>query len=194
MKCRLIPALAMILVMPGSVLATSADVNLLRQARSQAKIVAGELQQKVAAVVREEGPENAFSACRLNFAGVTDRLSDQSGWQIRRTAFRVRNPANAADDWELDVLKRFVQRQQEGVDLQTFEFAKLLSVDGRRVFRYMKPIIMQDSCLPCHGQNLSPAVVRKIKEKYPGDQATGFAAGDLRGAFSLIKILPGELP
>lgn len=194
MWCRNTLALIMILGTPFIALATSADVNLLRQARSQVKIVAGELQQKVATVVQDQGPVNAFSACRLNFEGVTDRLSDQSGWEIRRTAFKVRNPQNAPDEWERDVLKRFVQRQQEGVDLQTFEFAKLLSVDGRRVFRYMKPIIMQDSCLACHGQSMAPAVVKKINEKYPGDQATGFATGELRGAFSLIKILPGELP
>jgi hypothetical protein len=38
-------------------------------------------------------------------------------------------------------------------------------------------------CLACHGESLEPAVAAKLAAAYPKDQATGFRAGDLRGAF-----------
>lgn len=186
--------LLIILSVPVSTFATGADVKLLRQARSQIKVVSGELQQRVAADVRDKGAENSLTSCRLQVAGLIDRLTDHSGWEIRRTAFKVRNPKNVPDPWEKEVLELFVKRQSEGVDLQDFEFAKVVNIDGQRVFRYMKPIVMQDFCLTCHGAKLAPALAEKIAEEYPSDQATGFQPGELRGAFSLLRFLPGQPP
>ena len=37
-------------------------------------------------------------------------------------------------------------------------------------------------CLACHGSEVSPEVREAIAARYPGDRATGFAVGDLRGA------------
>ncbi len=124
----------------------------------------------------------------------TDRLSIHSGWEIRRTSLKVRNPNNMPDPWEEEVLKLFAQRLAEGVNPETFEFAKVVNLDGKRVFRYMKPIVMQDFCTTCHGQGLSPDLAEKIAEKYPEDQAVGFNPGDFRGAFSMLKVLPGDPP
>jgi hypothetical protein len=47
----------------------------------------------------------------------------------------------------------------------------------------MKAIVMQPQCLACHGQDLAEPVSAAIEERYPEDQATGFVAGELRGAF-----------
>jgi len=179
---------------PALCSAASGDVQLLKQARAQIKVIAGELQEKVARDVEAQGAAAALTSCRLRVSGITDRLSLHSGWEIRRVAFKARNPDNAPDLWETDVLKLFEQRLTEGVDPETFEFAKVVNQDGRRVFRYMKPIIVQDFCTICHGQNLTPQLQQKIAEKYPGDQAVGFVTGELRGAFSMHKVLPGDPP
>ena len=144
--------------------------------------------------VQEKGAENALASCRLQVTGITDRLALHSGWEIRRTSFKVRNLNNLPDPWEEDVLRLFEQRLAEGVAPETFEFAKVVNLDGQRVFRYMKPIIMQDFCTTCHGQTLSPALAKKVAEKYPEDQAVGFKPGELRGAFSMLKFLPGDPP
>jgi len=40
-------------------------------------------------------------------------------------------------------------------------------------------------CLACHGDNIAPEVTAAIRAHYPEDQATGFATGQLRGAFSI---------
>jgi hypothetical protein len=48
---------------------------------------------------------------------------------------------------------------------------------------YAEPIYMQPLCVTCHGANLAPDLQKKLDELYPTDQATGYAAGDLRGIF-----------
>lgn len=182
------------LVVPITVLASSADVQLLKLARSQIKVIAGELRQRVADDLRDRGAVAAMMSCRLNVDGITDRLSDVSGWEIRRVAFKVRNSGNRPDAWEAGVLELFAKRKAEGVDMTRFEFAKVVNMDGKRVFRYMKPIIMQGTCLSCHGENMLPGVAEKIREAYPEDEAYGYRSGDLRGAFSMLRVLPGDPP
>jgi hypothetical protein len=45
-------------------------------------------------------------------------------------------------------------------------------------------------CLACHGQvsSLDPAVRAVLAERYPADRATGYRAGDLRGAVSVTFV------
>ncbi|MFC3215988.1 Tll0287-like domain-containing protein [Novosphingobium panipatense] len=52
-------------------------------------------------------------------------------------------------------------------------------------YRYMRAIPTMPMCLACHGENIAPEVTAAIRANYPGDQATGFAPGQLRGAFSI---------
>jgi len=185
---------AFLIMISGLAFAASGDVQLLKQARAQIRLIAGELQAKVARDVKDEGAENALASCRLQVSGITDRLSLHSGWEIRRVSFKPRNPDNVPDPWESDVLRLFEKRLAEGVDPSSYEFAKVLNIDGRRVFRYMKPIIVQDFCITCHGSDLAPPIQSKIAEKYPGDRAVDYLPGELRGAFSMYKILPGDPP
>lgn len=182
------------LLLPVIAIASSADVQLLRQARAQIRVIAGELQLKVSRDLEAKGAENALGSCRLKVEGITDRLTSHSGWEIRRTAYRVRNPDNRPDPWEKQVLDLFRQRQADGFDLEKFEFAKVVNHDGKRAFRYIQPILMQDSCTNCHGNDISPAVQDALRAEYPDDAATGFRPGELRGAYSLLKVLPGDPP
>jgi hypothetical protein len=41
-------------------------------------------------------------------------------------------------------------------------------------------------CLACHGQTLAPGVAEVLAREYPRDAATGFSAGQLRGAFYVV--------
>jgi len=58
------------------------------------------------------------------------------------------------------------------------------------VGRYMKAIPTGPQCVVCHGENVAPALAETIQRLYPDDQATGFAPGDLRGAFTVTVELP----
>jgi hypothetical protein len=49
-------------------------------------------------------------------------------------------------------------------------------------------------CLSCHGprEAIVPAVVSSLEARYPDDRATGYAAGDLRGALWAEAEVPAE--
>jgi hypothetical protein len=55
----------------------------------------------------------------------------------------------------------------------------------------MRPIPAGGVCLACHGpaEVLPNEVKQALKTKYPNDQATGYTAGQLRGAFSVSKTI-----
>ncbi len=101
------------------------------------------------------------------------------GYEIRQVSERYRNPENAPDDFELEVLERFRNSPQIGE-----EFA-ITSVAGEPVFRYLKPFIADQSCLQCHGDPAdAPAF---LKEIFPldKDQAYGYEIGEIIGAASV---------
>ena len=110
---------------------------------------------------------------------------------IGRTSLKIRNSANAPDNWELAVLRQFEARKIQGEPADKLEFFAVIDDDkGQKTFRYMKAIPTVALCLNCHGETLSPEVAAKLKELYPNDQAHGFKEGDLRGAFTIAKPLP----
>ena len=49
----------------------------------------------------------------------------------------------------------------------------------------LRPIGVQAPCLACHGaaEGLAPEIRDRIGSAYPGDRATGFQLGELRGFF-----------
>jgi hypothetical protein len=141
--------------------------------------------------VRSGGPVNGIAVCRDRAGQVATDLGQRLGMLVGRTSLKVRNPANAPDNWELAVLKQFEARKAVGEPVDQLEFFAVIEDDqGQKTFRYMKAIPTAAPCLNCHGENLSPEVDAKLKELYPNDLARGFKAGDLRGAFTLAKPLP----
>ena len=144
----------------------------------------GELMQGLQA-----GPVNAIGVCKLRAPAIAGELGARKGWQVGRTSLKVRNPANTPDDWERAGLESFEQRKQAGEDPATLEYYAVVEQEGKPVFRYMKAIPTAELCLTCHGEKIDPAVVAKLAELYPGDQARGYQAGDIRGAFTFIEPL-----
>jgi hypothetical protein len=57
-------------------------------------------------------------------------------------------------------------------------------------FIYYSPIIIgMPTCLKCHGkpnEDIEENVLLVLNEKYPGDIATGFSMGELRGLFKVV--------
>jgi hypothetical protein len=102
---------------------------------------------------------------------------------------KVRNDNNAPDDWEAMTLRQFEKRKAAGENLKTMEYAETVKEGDKLVYRYMKPIPTAGLCVSCHGDVMPEALSDKVKTLYPNDQATGFKAGDIRGAFTLQKII-----
>ncbi len=132
----------------------------------------------------EKGPVNALSACNLQAPSIAQKASSD-GWQVGRTSLRTRNIDNRPDDWELETLLQFEQRKKAGEDPATLTASAI--VQGE--YRFMKAIPTAEMCIACHGSAISTEVQTKLTELYPDDQATGFKVGDLRGAFTLRKVL-----
>ena len=80
-----------------------------------------------------------------------------------------------------------LDRAAAGENLKTMERVEVVESNGRQSYRYMKAIPVGEICLTCHGSDIAPELKAKIESVYPDDQATGFALGELRGAFTITK-------
>ena len=100
-------------------------------------------------------------------------------------SLKARNPADRPDEYERSVLEAWAAQWEEG--LLPEESAEATQVDGRAVLRYMRPITIMAPCLTCHGDpaTMMPELRAVLDERYPGDEAVGYAEGDLRGAYTV---------
>lgn len=154
-----------------------------------------ELGGKLQAAMQAGGPVNAIAVCRDEAPAIASRLSRQSGWQLRRVGTRVRNPLTGLPDaWEQQQLAQFQQRLQSGEAAGQIDKLETVDRPGGQVVRYMKAIVVAPPCLGCHGAPAaqSEALRAALARDYPHDTATGYAAGELRGAFSLQR--PRQTP
>ena len=171
---------------PGLIQA-DAHLDKVAEARSVVKQFFGNLKGELQAAMKAGGPVTATSVCQAKAPIITDMSSANSGWDVGRTSLKLRNPDNRPDIWEKNVLDDFEARKQAGKDLNNMEYSEIVMTDGRKTFRYMKAIPTADLCLNCHGVNIKPEVAALLDELYPTDQARGYNAGDIRGAFTLQK-------
>jgi hypothetical protein len=114
----------------------------------------------------------AISLTRMVQADLEGNLS------LKRTSFRYRNPENAPDRAEEEALRYFEEAVRAGGAPSSY--VQRASDDE---YRYYQPLFVGDFCLQCHGdlQALDPEVREVLQERYPGDLATGYQAGDFRG-------------
>lgn len=159
------------------------------EARAIVQEFAAALKAALTAAIEEAGPEHAIGVCSDKAPGIAAALAQRTGWRVGRTALRVRNPANAPTAAERAVLEDFLARAAAGEPLAAMEHEAVRAEGGARAYRYMKAIPVQDLCTTCHGTDIDPGLAAAIRARYPDDRATGFAPGDLRGAFTLSKPL-----
>lgn len=171
--------------------ALAEDPAWVDRARHAAERLAIDLKDELTSALSDAGPAAAVSVCRDRAPAIAADLSGQT-LRVGRTAPRVRNPDNAPDPWERDVLDTFVRRMRAGEPASTLERWEVHEIDGRRVGRWMKAIPMQPQCTLCHGPEIGNPPAETIARLYPEDEATGFEAGDLRGAFTVRVDLSAE--
>lgn len=158
-------------------------------ARMAAKQLGGELKAQLVAAIEAEGPVGGVNVCAEVADDIAARVSEETGMSVGRTALRTRNKANEPDPWErqnLEDMRQMMAEVEGGVNLERIE---VVERDGQPVFRWMAPIMMGDVCTTCHGADVSDDVLAVVAEHYPDDAATGFQPGELRGAFTVEKVL-----
>lgn len=163
----------------------------LAVARAAAKELGETLKAQLVAAIEAGGPQSAIGVCRSVAPALADETSRSHGVAVGRTALKVRNPANAPDDFERRVLEDFVRKIEDGADPAALEHAEVVVENGGTTFRYMKAIpTAAEPCLACHGSDVESGLKAEILRLYPEDQATGFKAGELRGAFTVTRRMP----
>lgn len=151
------------------------------EGRAIAQAFGAELKDALQAAMAAGGPLAGISVCNEQAPRIAAAAAERSGAEVGRTSLRLRNPGNAPDAHEREVLESFAAAMAQGAQ-PPLERLDLLP-DGRT--RYMSAIVVQPQCLACHGAELAPPVAAAIDARYPGDQARGYQPGELRGAFTI---------
>ncbi len=161
-------------------LAEAADKAALVKAAATAKKLGGALKARLVAAMEESGPQGAVTMCADEAQGIGALALAGSGVRAGRASLRLRNPNNAPPDWVAAWLAAQGERPAEGVA----GLDVIADTERGRVARVIRPIAVEAVCLTCHGPAASiPEEVQAVlAARYPTDQATGYAAGDLRGA------------
>ncbi len=166
---------------------TTAGANDEAQALIQQ--FASTLKTELVTAIKAGGPANAVEVCKEKAPAIAESLSQTSDWEIGRTSLKTRNPDNAPDAWETRILEQFESLKAAGNPIAEMSYAEVVETNGQKTYRYMKAIPTQEICLTCHGSDLDPKLAEAIDAAYPEDQARGYSAGDIRGAFTLTKPL-----
>jgi hypothetical protein len=175
---------------------TSTDERV-EKARNEARQVATELADSVRSLLFMEldkgGYENAVRVCSGAAQEIPRNFTARTGHYIRRVSLGYRNPVDVPDTYERGKLEEF-DRLNRDSKLEN-EYFEVVREDGTEYARYMKPLVAGPMCITCHGAKEDiPERVREIlAEKYPDDRATGYKAGDVRGAIS-VKIALAAKP
>jgi hypothetical protein len=171
---------------PGAARADSSERE--KVASEVAKGFLKELGEAMTRHMTKGGPTEAIKVCAELAPEIAGRLSREHGWRVTRVGTRVRNPLlGMPDAWEQKVLAEFAERAEKGEAFPGMTRSEVVMEPDGQYYRFMKPIALQPQCLLCHGpSDQIPEEIRNVlKRQYPFDTATGYKAGELRGAVSI---------
>jgi len=144
----------------------------------------GRLSTALGEAIAKQGAAGALSVCSEQAPAIAADLGKAHGITLRRATEKPRNPKNAADPTERDILAGFAKALK---DKQPLQSKTVTQADGRTT--YFAPIVIPAPlCLQCHGtpgRDIAPATRQALQKLYPTDQATGYKTGDLRGVWSV---------
>lgn len=193
MQWRAIVAVAGI---AAAVAAPAQETAETRRLADETRKVATDLVTQIRGALTKEleysGPMRAVVVCKYTVPELSSMLSRKTGWRVTRVSLRPRNPAlGTADAWEQRVLLDFEKRAERGEKLDAIEFGEIVSEPAGRFYRYMKVLPMGAVCLNCHGPEagMTASLKSLLETEYPHDRATGFTAGQVRGAVTVKRPL-----
>lgn len=147
-----------------------------------------EMRKSLTLSVQKNGLAGSMDVCAKDAPNLITNLGKTFNLAIKRTALRVRNPANAPDAAEKALLEQLggMLRGEDPLPKDATLFSETES-GTVRTLRFYQPVMMQGSCVGCHGTpDKIPADVRKVlAERYPKDKGWGYKEGELRGIISI---------
>ncbi|WP_024850285.1 Tll0287-like domain-containing protein [Hydrogenovibrio kuenenii] len=172
-----------------SALANPETQQLDKQSMALAKQFLGKLKPQLMHAMKNGGPVHALSFCNTKAPEIAADLSKSSGWHVNRVSMKPRGATATPDKWEIKALKHFEAEKMSGIPVKQMAYSEIVDMNGKKTYRFIKPIPTGGVCLACHGTHIAPAVQQKLHELYPRDKAVGYHIGDIRGAFSFSKTL-----
>ncbi|MES3008683.1 MAG: DUF3365 domain-containing protein [Pseudomonadota bacterium] len=161
--------------------------ELVAEAASITQQFVGTLLPTLQLAMAAGGPLNAIEVCAVEAPAIAQKLSADTGWDVNRVSLKARNSSSATPDfWETMALSLFDQRQRDGEQGADINLAEVVAGE----FRYMQAQPAAPLCLTCHGTDIAEDVRSALLRHYPNDMATGYSAGQIRGAISLRKAMP----
>lgn len=158
------------------------DAAFVTSAAQLADTYQTSLQVELSSAIRQVGPVGAIGVCQSSAPAIAADLSSKGDLAVSRIARRNRNPDNAVPS-ELDALYQELEREP----LHDGKPRVVTATIGEREI-LMRALPMKDQpCSQCHGTSIAPEVKAAIAASYPNDRATGFVAGDLRGAMLITR-------
>jgi hypothetical protein len=175
--------LAFIVLFVSATLVNAAGDAPREIAEKAASRLGRELSEALMTAMTNKGPSAAIDVCAKQAPAFVGQIEKDLGVTIKRTALKIRNPQNAPDTVECNLLQKLTAAKQAGETLPR----GVTPFPGTQR-RFYKIITAQPTCLPCHGDSamMSERVRREIAVTYPDDQATGYVDGDLRGIISVL--------
>jgi hypothetical protein len=174
----------------------SAQAQNLEALTAEARALSTSLTQQLGGALKTEladkGPAGAVLVCKSLAPDIASELSSKHGMRVSRVSLKPRNPMlGLPDAWEQQILATFDTKAAAGDKPDTLEHAAIVDEPAGKFFRYMKALPVQPLCLTCHGdaQSIPAEVKAQLAQDYPADRATGYSAGQIRGAITIKKPL-----
>ena len=138
---------------------------------------------KLSSEIQEHGITDAIKYCSVHALPLTDSISNAEKVVISRVSHKNRNPLNAANNEEMELIKKYITQIENGTSL----LPTVVEKEKRHIY-YSPIVISMPTCLKCHGKpdtDIDVPVLNTLNALYPEDKATGFEMGQLRGLFKV---------
>ena len=193
MRGRIFLGMAAIAIAGHAPAQDTADARRLAdETRKVATDLVAQVRGELTKELEHSGPVRALIVCKYTVPEISSALSRRTGWRVTRVSLKPRNPAlGAADAWEQRVLLDFEKRAERGEKPEGIDFGEIVTEPSGRFYRFMKALPMAPVCSSCHGptDRMTDAVRTMLEKEYPHDRATGFSAGQIRGAVTVKRPL-----
>lgn len=138
------------------------------------------LLQNVSSAIQKGGTSYAVDFCNIRAMPLTDAVAGSHQVTIRRVTDKSRNPANALQTATDSLVWEQLKAEQEH---------RIVREKDGGIYYYKPIILAMPACMKCHGgkDDIQESTLKIITRKYPGDQATGYKPGDIRGMWK-VKI------
>jgi PAS domain S-box-containing protein len=136
-----------------------------------------ETRNYMADVVKDEPETNYALIPEAVATGIAQRLTAGSPYYVRQISIRYRNPSNRPDAYETAQLERLSEAPAH-------EIYEMTKVERKPVFRYMRGMVAENSCLRCHGSYEDAP--KFVQQRFPaGHPSYGYQSGEMIGAISV---------